>query len=387
MDDAYFAAHSGELEALLSDAVNASIATQPSSLAHFFADFFAAAAAVEHPQLSSLATKAVTDARESCDMATSSAAKGGSWTTKGWLDSLDVTDALTAALLAPLGSDAGDSGLQLQYVRALASAGDVAGRECIHSLLRDGPLLGLLADQIWDGAKELAGAKAAHAAELHEKFCAEGGTFTMSFSGLSTFFGGLEALIGAPNPNLVDAMTKEHRAAADSSQEFVTPNYSMTTSSETEWLFVTDPQDGLAQLGKSAWPSEHARFADDVRRQPLPLSSFDETRREVNARLNREDVAPVGEAEFVACRLYTGPLFVKYNLVLRGSSGLVPWFVEELERTCRGNKYVTTLHACNSAVVKLGKLTSAATVYRGVSGLLPDEFWTPNRWGVCGGVE
>ena len=82
-----------------------------------------------------------------------------------------------------------------------------------------------------------------------------------------------------------------------------------------------------------------------------------------------------------ACR------FVKYNLVLRGSSALVPHFVDEFERLCSGNKYVTSLHACNSAVVKLGKLTSAAIVYRGVSGLLPEAFWTPNRWGVCGGVE
>ena len=38
-------------------------------------------------------------------------------------------------------------------------------------------------------------------------------------------------------------------------------------------------------------------------------------------------------------------------------------------------------------MLKLGKLTTAATVYRGVSGLLPTEFWHPNRWGVCGGVE
>ena len=73
--------------------------------------------------------------------------------------------------------------------------------------------------------------------------------------------------------------------------------------------------------------------------------------------------------------------------MLRGSSALVPHFVDQFERLCSGNKYVTSLHACNSAVVKLGKLTSAATVYRGVSGLLPDAFWTPNRWGVCGGVE
>ena len=53
---------------------------------------------------------------------------------------------------------------------------------------------------------------------------------------------------------------------------------------------------------------------------------------------------------------------------------------------CRGNTYSTTLHACNSAIVKLSKLTVATKVYRGVSGaLLPAEFWcaaaarTPNN--------
>ena len=42
----------------------------------------------------------------------------------------------------------------------------------------------------------------------------------------------------------------------------------------------------------------------------------------------------------------------------------------------------------NSAIVKLGKLTQAATVYRGLSnGVLPEEFWESNEFGVCGGIE
>ena len=42
----------------------------------------------------------------------------------------------------------------------------------------------------------------------------------------------------------------------------------------------------------------------------------------------------------------------------------------------------------NSSVVKLGKLTQAGTVYRGITGgVLPDEFWEENDYGVCGGVE
>ena len=52
------------------------------------------------------------------------------------------------------------------------------------------------------------------------------------------------------------------------------------------------------------------------------------------------------------------------------------------------NMYATTLHAINSAVIKLGKLTKAETVYRGIGGkALPKEFWTANDFNVRGGVE
>ena len=52
------------------------------------------------------------------------------------------------------------------------------------------------------------------------------------------------------------------------------------------------------------------------------------------------------------------------------------------------NTYTTTLHAINSAIVKLSKLTVATTVYRGVQGMaLPPRFWEPNEFGVKGGIE
>ena len=47
---------------------------------------------------------------------------------------------------------------------------------------------------------------------------------------------------------------------------------------------------------------------------------------------------------------------------------------------CAGNTYTTTLHTINSAVVKLGKLTKATKVYRGVAGgLLPGQV----DWHMC----
>ena len=44
------------------------------------------------------------------------------------------------------------------------------------------------------------------------------------------------------------------------------------------------------------------------------------------------------------------------------------------------NTYTTTLHSINSAVIKLGKLTKATKVYRGITGMaLPLSFWESNE--------
>ena len=117
---------------------------------------------------------------------------------------------------------------------------------------------------------------------------------------------------------------------------------------------------------------------------------------------------------------WQGPLFVKYNSVLRGLDGKVPYLVQQMVRLCCHepeqlepcverveqsnsearkevitqqilptlNRYTTTLHAINSAIIKLSKLTYADKVYRGISGMgLPREFWKPNSFGVMGGIE
>ena len=133
-------------------------------------------------------------------------------------------------------------------------------------------------------------------------------------------------------------------------------------------------------------------------------------------------LVPTGDqlswAEVVGGRLYTGPLFVKYNGVLRGLDSPVPFLKNQFIQLCcskdisdkfmgtartwetpngglpyekakrEANLYTTTIHVINSCIVKMGKLTVAVPVYRGMSGrLFPDAFWTPNAEGVMGGVE
>jgi hypothetical protein len=51
------------------------------------------------------------------------------------------------------------------------------------------------------------------------------------------------------------------------------------------------------------------------------------------------------------------------------------------------NTYGTTLHAINSCVLKLSRLTVASKVWRGFSGAtLPHTFFQANADGVSGGV-
>ena len=65
----------------------------------------------------------------------------------------------------------------------------------------------------------------------------------------------------------------------------------------------------------------------------------------------------------------TGPMYNKYNAVLRAAGENAPAQLKKLTGIlCLRNKYTTTLHVINSGVVKLGKLTKAGTVYRGLSG-------------------
>ena len=79
-------------------------------------------------------------------------------------------------------------------------------------------------------------------------------------------------------------------------------------------------------------------------------------------------------------------MYLKYNAVLRGLQFQVAW--PKYEELCKGNKYSTTVHAINSAIIKLSKLTTTGKVYRGVSGgVLPEACRVTNEYGVKGGVE
>ena len=113
------------------------------------------------------------------------------------------------------------------------------------------------------------------------------------------------------------------------------------------------------------------------------FTDFSRERRRVNARLIVAGEQALSLMEFFSLRLYTGPMFVKYNAVLRGaSSGAVEFFARAFADLCLGNRYALTLQVCSASILKLGKISKATMVYRAPGGALPDSFWMPNFEGV-----
>ena len=494
--EAWFGKHQDELEALLSDAVNAAASSQPFDVKTFMATHFA-----KDEARPSTATTAADNKKST--VPTKAAKKQDAWSAAVWLSSLtEVPRVLAVSLLAA--SPAADELVALQEcgrvltVAALAEQLQSAG--CIESLAACIlPELQRLATNTAEGSTD----------SISSKFA---GQVQMQMHGLDAFFGGLEGLVGAPRNNMLDAMVADHTKRADSRLPFTTGNYGITTTSNIEWRFVYEPDqsqaeqesgEGEGEQGEgegeeagthtsgvevisSAWPAEsEARLPNRAHcRKPRPLSEFTEAMDEKNAQLQAVKQPPMTTEELIGARLYTGPLFEKYNAVLRGVNSTVPFLRSQLVMRCAPeaareaytaanttaaepitpsmevraafdahaeeggclrpqtlpsallglgivltelearemvgcydadrdgslgllefarlatlegawataraacNRYTTTLHCINSAIVRLGKLTVASKVYRGIGGMaLPDAFWTPNEFGVMGGVE
>jgi hypothetical protein len=197
---------------------------------------------------------------------------------------------LGAALAAP-----GDD--ELGATRALAQR--LVTVDHVRAHLHKGGVLDLLAKTILPALQSLANEQPATGAELHNKFTADGTCFTFRYGDLSTYFGGLEAKIGAPTPRIHEAMVREHTSEADSQHEFVTGNYDVRTTPKIEWCFVASP------ATRSEWPTEGTLVgtAPEKMRRPLQLSELETRRTAFNARLFALGEPELMQEEVVAGRL------------------------------------------------------------------------------------
>jgi hypothetical protein len=76
------------------------------------------------------------------------------------------------------------------------------------------------------------------------------------------------------------------------------------------------------ESGAVSWPVEASDCGLDARkkRQPRPLHYFERTMTGVNAKLREGRQPPMLGEELAGARMYTGPLFYKYNTVLRSTA-------------------------------------------------------------------
>ena len=260
---------------------------------------------------------------------------------------------------------------------------------------------------MWEGLAALREQEEATGASLNEKFRVAPDSFVMSYGSLDDFFKGLEGLIGPPlmkDGNLLKRMETEHTSYDDADEPFSTTNGVKGATSRLEWEIVVDPQPGkryvcrtglvlasatkgtatnLLSSAQTASPKE-----EWTRRKAIPLEAFHQELAEKNRQLREMGQDQVLMLELIAGRLYTGPMYEKYNAVLRACSKQERP-IQKFETLCRGNTYATTIHGINSCVIKCSKLTKLQTVYRGFAGAaLPQSFFVKDKnAGFKGGVE
>ena len=310
--------------------------------------------------------------------------EGQQWNVAQWLQSLALHDVVAATLELP---EAGQK--QFHFMRALE-------RPRLEKLLNESDLISNMCDVIMEGARFLtSGGSDRGSTVANDKFQASG-KFQMSYGSLSLFYGGLESLIGPPKMlkgSLLHSMEQEHTGERDARCEFTTSN-GVTSTSATEWEVVINPKEEtrgrFRDHGLETYPErkDFRELYPDWCRAIRPIDEMmDVMETECNARLRHEGHTELIREELVGGRLYTGPLYAKYNAVLRAKSGDA-WLVEQCKLLTLGNSYTTTIHAINSCVIKLSKLTKAVKVWRGIKDAkLPKSFWVANSMGVRGGIE
>jgi hypothetical protein len=215
---------------------------------------------------------------------------------------------------------------------------------------------------------------------LHSKF-----TQDPNFKGVrgkfaadELFAAGIDGIVGPLDVQYIRAMYNEHSLNAEASKQFTAWNagHEIKTTPEREWLFVV----GRDGLDKSSWTFDVER-AEPVVEEGMMVEGRNAEKLAALLRSPEVKRSDVTVAEIVALRLYTGPMYVKYNAVLRGMA----------VATAGGTMYSSTVHLICSGLHKLSRVSEVPKemkLYRGNGGMaLPSSFLEPDTSGCAGGTE
>jgi len=164
-------------------------------------------------------------------------------------------------------------------------------------------------------------------------------------------------------------MRAEHCSRDGSSHEFTTPNYNITTQPRSEWLYIVGDEKGQRLNCGDMSHGRRIIAIDELMKNDLAVRSG------------------LTRVEMIAVVLYTGPMYLVYNAVLRQ----YPENVYEVFRKS-GNTFSTTIFVLVSAIQKLSRcmnIPAGTLLYRGLGGLmeLPDSFSNADANGCIGYTE
>ena len=302
--DDYFSTHQRKLEAAMTQVMSEVLSVEPPDPVSFMAHRFAALSS--EPVVGGMAaSQPVHETKGKLPLPSEDEGASDQWNLVSWLAGAGLHRVVAGAIQHAvhqrgLGNRPEDT---LRFLRGLKDRGEVA------KLIREEETLETLTDLVWGEVTVLQSAGAATTSEMQSKFA---GSVELSYGGLDSFFGGLEGVIGSPNPKLLEAMAADHidGQGTESTDEFVTGNYGVRTSSKVEWLFVCDPEATAEQLNLECWPEESKEKLLDRskcrRRRPLvDILAEAESR---NQALEKANQPRLVKEELVAANLYTGPV-------------------------------------------------------------------------------
>jgi hypothetical protein len=175
--------------------------------------------------------------------------------------------------------------------------------------------------------------------------------------------------VGSPSLDFEKAMRSEHCSREGSCHVFVTPNYNITTQPRSEWLYIVGDEQG------------HRLACPDMSHGRRMVAIEEHMKNDLAVR------SGLTRVEMIAVVLYTGPLFVVYNAVLRQN----PENLYDVFRKS-GNTFSTTIFVLVSAIQKLSRcmnIPPGTLLYRGLGGTmeLPDSFSNTDSNGCVGYTE
>jgi hypothetical protein len=234
------------------------------------------------------------------------------WTVKSYLRSVDITDDLAKAILCKKPSVTSEQ--QFFFGMEDADLKGAIGAGCLEDVVRT-----ILKSRV-------AAASETTAEELNDKFMQDGSNFQFVYDDVAALHAGLEAKIGNPSPNVFTQMEWEHTMGPLAHVQF---NYgtdnAFTTTAQKEWeIAVHGSEHAFAH--REEWLSKE-RFAEERnqsvsewlggRQLVRPLARVISENPGMMKGAGEDPEEGVVDVEALGGVLYSGPMFLWYNSILR----------------------------------------------------------------------